>query len=303
MMSTDGGDGGGAARASVPRRLAAEIAAVAAGGLAILIVAAPALAPDHGPAFLAGSAGPWTWFMATLWRRRADNRPAPAPPVPAAAAVAASLGAPTLVTLARALLVSALGGLLAAGGGSEQLATWWPGALYAAAVVGDLADGALARRLARTTKLGASLDVTTDAAGLLVAPLLAVARGRLPPWYLLLSVAYPLFRSGLWLRARLGLPVPLQRLRPYPAARFAAGAQMALVTAALFPFLPRPLLWPAATVIMLPTLALFAREWRLVTSPSAPIAEAPAQPQHAGSRVGPGAEGREAPQRRQPGRR
>ena len=93
--------------------------------------------------------------------------------------------------------------------------------------------------------MGAAQDVATDALGLLLVPLLAVSWGRLPPWYLLLSAAYPLFRMGLWARARLGLPAYPERLRPDPRARVLAGVQMGVVAASLFPFLPRWLLWPA----------------------------------------------------------
>jgi CDP-diacylglycerol--glycerol-3-phosphate 3-phosphatidyltransferase len=174
------------------------------------------------------------------------------------------LSAASWVTLARGLLIALVGGF-AAGPAPSGAARWVPGALYALAALGDGVDGALARRTGRASALGAALDVKTDVVGLLVAPLAAVRWGRLPPWYLALALAYPVFRLALaWRRAR-RLPVFLDRLRPDPRARFFAGVQMAVVAAALFPVLPRAFTWTAATLAMVPTLALFAGEWRLAT--------------------------------------
>src|SRR5262249_40464417 len=89
--------------------------------------------------------------------------------------------------------------------------------------------------------------------------------GRLPPWYLVLACAYPAFRGALGLRRAWGWPVFSERLGPAPLARFFAGVQMTVVAASLFPVLPRAVAWSAATIAMLPTVALFAGEWRLAT--------------------------------------
>jgi CDP-diacylglycerol--glycerol-3-phosphate 3-phosphatidyltransferase len=233
-------------------------------GVATLGAAAVTLeraAPPAGLGFLAGALPVWLWLCRALHARLDDNLP-----IAGAATVLPSLGAPTGMTLARGLLISAVGGFLLLP--VRPLFLWIAGPLYALAAILDGCDGALARRTGRATRLGAALDVTTDAVGLLVAPLVAVRGGRLPPWYLLLALAYPLFRAGLGLRARLGLPTHPERLKPDPRARFFAGVQMACVATALFPVLPRWFLWPAATIVMLPTLALFAGEWRLATSAS-----------------------------------
>jgi CDP-diacylglycerol--glycerol-3-phosphate 3-phosphatidyltransferase len=250
--------------AGADRRLRRTISGVTVSGATILIAGAAAFfSPWTSRAsFAAGAGAAWLFFCAALWRRRALN-------VPSETAIAAgpdgALTVATWITVTRALLVSALAGFFLSPI-LKGAATWIPGSLYLVAVLGDLVDGAVARRLRQSTKLGTSLDVTTDALGLLVAPLLAVRLGRLPPWYLLLSVAYPLFQAGLLLRARWHLPSFPERLRPNPRARILAGVQMGLVTTALFPVLPPSLLWPAATVIMLPTLVLFAREWRTATT-------------------------------------
>jgi CDP-diacylglycerol--glycerol-3-phosphate 3-phosphatidyltransferase len=179
-----------------------------------------------------------------------------------------ALSQATWVTLARGFLIALVAGFVA-GPAPAGGARWLPGGLYALAALADRADGALARRTAGVTALGARLDVTTDALGLFVAPLVGVRWGRLPPWYLALALAYPAFGLALRLRRTLGRVAFPERLKPDPRARFFAGVQMTFVAAALFPLLPRALTWTMATVAMLPTLALFAGEWRLVTRSAA----------------------------------
>jgi CDP-diacylglycerol--glycerol-3-phosphate 3-phosphatidyltransferase len=138
---------------------------------------------------------------------------------------------------------------------------WLPALLYAAAAVCDRFDGIIARRLGQTTALGARLDEAMDALGLLAAPLVAVSWGRLPPWYLLVGVTYYLFHAAIWLRRRLELPVHLERVRPKRLTRIFAGLQMTLVSVALAPLLSLAVTTIAATLIMLPTLIFFARDW------------------------------------------
>ncbi|HVU50257.1 MAG TPA: CDP-alcohol phosphatidyltransferase family protein [Polyangia bacterium] len=179
----------------------------------------------------------------------------------------------TFVTLTRTLLIVLVAGFALVPPTGPAL--WFAGALYTLAALGDRADGALARRTG-ITALGARLDVAADALGLLVAPLVGVLWGRLPPWYLALACAYPALRAALALRRAWGRPVFPERLAPDPRARFFAGVQMTVVAASLYPVLPRELTWSAATVAMVPTLALFAGEWQLATR-SAPDGRASAQ--------------------------
>jgi CDP-diacylglycerol--glycerol-3-phosphate 3-phosphatidyltransferase len=208
--------------------------------------------------FVAGASATWLVLVATLARVRRELSSD-------AERGQATISAATAVTIARGFLVALVAGwvLSPAPAGAAR---WIPGALYALAALADRADGALARRTGSVTALGAKLDVTTDAVGLFVAPLVAVRWGRLPPWYLLLALAYPAFRLALRLRRARDLPLYSERLERDPRARFFAGVQMTLVAAALLPPLPRALTWTAATLAMLPTLALFAGQWRLVTS-------------------------------------
>jgi CDP-diacylglycerol--glycerol-3-phosphate 3-phosphatidyltransferase len=239
------------------------------GGLGVVVLASAALAslvapPDVG-AFLAGSVSAWLIVSDTLWRARAL----------AAGGGAQGLGAATYLTLLRGLLVSLVAGLAfvppAAPSGGAVL--WIAFALYTAAAIGDRLDGLVARRLGRVTALGARLDGAMDALGLLAGPLVGVVGRRLPPWYLLVGAAYYLYQAGMWWRRRLGWPVYPERVRPKPATRFFAGAQMVLVCAALPPVIDPAVTTAAATVLMLPTLVLFGRDWLIVTGArAAPVA-------------------------------
>jgi CDP-diacylglycerol--glycerol-3-phosphate 3-phosphatidyltransferase len=178
------------------------------------------------------------------------------------------------LTALRGLLVSLVGGfLLLPPVGAVR---WLPPFLYAAAAVADYFDGIVARRLGEATARGAHFDEAMDALGLLVAPAVAVSWGRLPPWYLLLGAAYYLYRGGLWLRRRLGLPLYLEQVTRRPLTRVFAGLQMALVSLALAPVLPLEITSAAATVLMVPTLTFFVRDWLLVTGRRSPAPTAAA---------------------------
>jgi CDP-diacylglycerol--glycerol-3-phosphate 3-phosphatidyltransferase len=229
------------------RRVAlAGAAAVAAAALAV----AARRAPAAGGAFLLLAGPAWLVVAGTLWRARGG---APA---------GGGLGAATHLTLLRGLLVSLVAGfaLLPASG----VVRWLPAGLYTAAAVADRMDGILARRLGLFTPLGAQLDGATDALGLLVAPLVAVTWGRLPPWYLAVGGAYYAYEAGIWWRRRRGLPAHPERVLPKPATRFFAGAQMVLVCVALAPVLDPAVTRAAGTLLMAPTLALFGRDWLIV---------------------------------------
>ncbi len=241
-----------------------------AGGTAIIVVATSlrSYVPVERWSFVACAGATWLYLMACVARLRrehssfAENRPA-------------SISAATWVTIARGFLIALVAGY-AVVPVTAGPARWAPGVLYALAALADRADGALARRRAEVSAVGAKLDVATDAVGLLVAPVVGVRWGRLPPWYLVLACAYPAFRLALRMRRARGRPVFPERLKRDPRARFFAGVQMSVVAAALFPVLPRAFTWTAATLAMLPTLALFAKEWRLVTR-SATDGGAPAE--------------------------
>jgi CDP-diacylglycerol--glycerol-3-phosphate 3-phosphatidyltransferase len=210
-----------------------------------------AVSSAFGLTFLAGAAATWLWVVITLTRIRGaegDFRP---------------LGLATRLTLLRGWLVSAVAGFAVAPA-FDGLAAWAPGVLYTVAALCDLVDGYLARKRGEVSAVGARLDVAVDALGLVCGPLAAVALGRLPIWYLALGAAYYVFFGELWLRARRGRPVHLDRLRPSRYTRQFAGCQMGLVATALFPVVGPPATTITAAVFMATPLLLFVRDWLVV---------------------------------------
>jgi CDP-diacylglycerol--glycerol-3-phosphate 3-phosphatidyltransferase len=178
-----------------------------------------------------------------------------------------TLGAANWITLLRAGAIVGLAGILPLaiqrGHALPEALRWTPGLIYIGIALADLVDGYVARRQQRETVLGKRLDIESDAAGLLVASLVAVALGRLPAVYLLVGLAYYLFVFGIWIRQRRALPVIALSPRPY--ARITAGFQMGLVAMALLPIFDPPFLWAAALIFMTPLLIGFWRDWLVVS--------------------------------------
>jgi len=178
-----------------------------------------------------------------------------------------TLGAATWITLLRAAAIVALAGFLPLavppGLAWPPMLAWAPGLLYLAISLADLADGLVARRQHRETELGKRLDIETDAAGLLVALLLAVCLQRLPALSLLVGLAYYGFLFGIrWRRQRQRPLIPLQS-RPY--SRIIAGIQMGLAAMALLPIFNPAFTAVAALLVMTPLLAGFFRDWLVVS--------------------------------------
>lgn len=140
---------------------------------------------------------------------------------------------------------------------------WVPALCYGGGVVLDKVDGTVARTVGEETRLGERLDMAFDTFGFTVAPLLAVLWGRLPVWYLSLSAARYVFKAGLSWRRRRGRPV--FDLPESPLRQALAGTQMVFLTVALVPTVPVALVWTVAPVVLAPSLALFARDFLLVT--------------------------------------
>lgn len=178
-----------------------------------------------------------------------------------------TLGAATWITLLRAAAIVALAGFLPLavqpGLAWTPMLAWAPGLLYLAISLADLADGFVARKQHRETELGKLLDIETDAAGLLVALLLAVCLQRLPVLTLPVGLAYYCFIFGIrWHRQRHRPLIPLQS-RPY--SRIIAGIQMGLAAIALLPIFNPAFTAIAALLVMAPLLAGFVRDWLVVS--------------------------------------
>jgi CDP-diacylglycerol--glycerol-3-phosphate 3-phosphatidyltransferase len=135
--------------------------------------------------------------------------------------------------------------------------------LYGGGCALDWIDGFAARRAGRTTVLGARLDMAFDTLGFLVAPVIGVLWGRLPVWYLSLSLARYLFKAGRGLRRYRGRPV--YDLPPSRVRRPLAGVQMVFITVALAPVVPVETVRALAAVVLVPSLAVFARDYLVVS--------------------------------------
>jgi CDP-diacylglycerol--glycerol-3-phosphate 3-phosphatidyltransferase len=172
-----------------------------------------------------------------------------------------SLGVANAVTLCR-------GGLYAAAAGFVTVApadavAWFPALCYGAGAALDWVDGRVARVMGAASRLGAKLDLAFDTLGFVVAPLVAVAWGRLPVWYLALSAARFAFKGGVAWRRRGGKPVydlPESRVR-----RPLAGFQMAFLSVALAPVLPASLVVAVAPLALAPSLVVFGRDYLVVS--------------------------------------
>jgi len=178
-----------------------------------------------------------------------------------------TLGAATWITLLRGAAVVALAGFLPLAVLPVPVLSpalvWAPGLIYLGISLADLLDGFVARRLHRQTELGQRLDIETDAAGLLMALLVAVSLDRLPAFTLLVGLAYYLFLFGIWRRQQRHLPLVALQSRPY--ARIIAGFQMGVVALALLPLFNPPFTSIAAVLVMTPLLVGFGRDWLVVS--------------------------------------
>ncbi|MDS0295965.1 CDP-alcohol phosphatidyltransferase family protein [Halogeometricum luteum] len=247
---------GGPADDTAPPRTARQLAALAVGFLAC-VAALAVLAERRAP----GTGLPWAVLSGAgvaavvgLARRNLErNRP------PDGGRAFGTLGVANAVTLFRGALVASLVGLLAV----PSATGWFAAFLYGAVAALDPLDGAIARARERRTLLGAWLDMNVDAAGLLVAAVVGVASGLLPPWYLLVGAARYLFVAGARVRRRRGLPV--FDLPHSASRRVLAGGQMAVTAVLLAPAVPRGVAWTAATATMLPFLANFLVDWFVVS--------------------------------------
>ncbi len=180
------------------------------------------------------------------------------PWAPAGGATRRKPTAATYVTLLRGVLVALLGGFaLAPPARAPWL--WAPGLLWTAAALLDRADGWVARTRGEVSAAGAWLDTWVDALGLLVAPLCAVALGRLPLAYLAVGAAFYVHRLALALRQLSGRPVGTAP--PSDHGRIFAGLNMGLVAAALLPGVPCHLLDPVAAVFATALLGGFVWQW------------------------------------------
>ncbi len=171
------------------------------------------------------------------------------------------LGLANWVTVARGGLFAVVGGFVLVPPGADV--AWVAALAYGVGVAMDALDGAVARTVGNETDLGERLDMAFDTFGFVVAPLVAVAWGALPAWYLSLSAARYVYRGGLAWRRRRGRP--LFDPPDSDVGRYLAGVQMAFLTAALTPVVSRAATLTLAPAVLAPSLLVFVRDYLVVS--------------------------------------
>ena len=202
----------------------------------------------------------WAWVWYSTWKRMDLNRVAPAAPL------LKGLGWANGITLLRGYLIALTGGFLFqpdTPADTQRLMIWAPGLLYGAAAILDRIDGFVARRTQQTTLLGAELDTVFDALGLLIAPLLAVAMGKVHWSYLLLSIAFYIFQWGIYWRSKRGLII--YPLMPSQLRRALAGFQMGFIALALLPCFDATQTLICSFAFLVPILLGFGVDWLVVS--------------------------------------
>jgi len=220
------------------------------GGGVLLLLGAP-----H-PRWLLGAMGIWAYCLWLVFRGLGENRVE-------GGRVLSNLGPPTVVTLGRGGLLAVVAGFLFVPSPFGELA-FMPAAAYTLAVLLDHVDGRLARALGRATRLGERLDLEIDAAGILVASLLAIHYGKLPVWYAGIGLARYAFVLAVAWRKRRGLKVTA--LDPNRLRRWLAGVQMGFLAVSLWPWVSASVTLFAAPFFAGATAAMFLRDWWVVSA-------------------------------------
>ena len=181
---------------------------------------------------------------------------------PGETAVLSSLGAGTLATAARGLLLSMTAGFLFSPRPIGGL-SWAPMALFTSAIALDYTDGYLARRSNHVTVLGQRYDLELDSLGMLIASSLAIWYQVLPWFFIIFGLASYVFRFGLWMRERRG-----RHNRALPdsnSRRPIAGLTMGYLSAMLWPIVNPPAGTLAGLLFLVPFGTSFSRDWLVVS--------------------------------------
>jgi CDP-diacylglycerol--glycerol-3-phosphate 3-phosphatidyltransferase len=171
------------------------------------------------------------------------------------------LGLATAVTIVRAGLYAVVAAFVVVS--PTGRVAWVPALCYGAGVVLDRVDGSVARTVGRETPLGNRLDMAIDTFGFVAAPVLAVAWGQLPVWYLSLSAARYVYRGATYQRRLRGLA--LFDRPESDVGRYLAGGQMVFLTLVLTPVVTPGLATRVAPLALAPSLAVFGRDYLYVS--------------------------------------
>lgn len=170
-------------------------------------------------------------------------------------------GLANVLTVFRSALYSIVAGFVAIP--PDTRLVWIPALAYGTGVVLDKIDGTVARTIGSETALGQRLDVAVDTFGFVAAPVVAVSWNVLPVYYLSLSAARYVYRGGLaWRRYT---DRPLFAEPDSDLGRYMAAGQMVFLTGVLMPTAPRDLVWTVAPILLAASLAVFVRDYLVVT--------------------------------------
>lgn len=196
------------------------------------------------------------YLLWVIWRHLPDNhRPGESNLLP-------TLGLGNLLSITRGFILVLFCGFLFSPWPDFGWQAWLPGLLYTLSTLPDFVDGIAARLTNHLTKLGETLDISTDSLGVLSVTLLSVQYGQVPWWYLSVGLARYVFLGGIWLRQKLQLPIydlPFSVRR-----RGFAALSMGLFLVILYPVFKPPGTYLAAVVFAFYILSGFLWDW-LVT--------------------------------------
>lgn len=163
------------------------------------------------------------------------------------------LGPANQVTLARAVLVALLAGLIADPAGPSHAPLAVVAASLAAAL--DGLDGPLARHTRMCSPFGCRFDTETDALLILVLSVLAWQFGKAGPWVLAAGAMRYAFAAAGWRLPVLRRPLPPSRRR-----KVIAVVQTIALIVILAPFVRPPLSEAIALLALLALAGSFARD-------------------------------------------
>lgn len=180
--------------------------------------------------------------------------------VPAAAVAALRRRRPRIITPADRVTLGrvALTGVVAAGvvlvlSGAVPARTWTVAAVVGVALLLDAVDGWVARRTGTASPAGARLDMTSDAAALLVLSVLAAV--TVGWWVLAIGLLRYAFVAASWLRPALRAELAYSQVR-----RVIAGVQDVALLITLLPITPVPLAVGVLAGALVLLLGSFARD-------------------------------------------
>jgi CDP-diacylglycerol---glycerol-3-phosphate 3-phosphatidyltransferase len=191
-----------------------------------------------------------------LWHNLPNNcRPGEAKLLPA-------LGPGNTLTIVRGTMLAFLAGFLFLPQADNSLA-WAPAILFTLVIAADYLDGYAARISNHVTRLGEALDMSLDGLGILIAVILSIQYGQLPPWYLVVALARYLFLGGVYIRSKLGYRN--HELLSSVRRRAFAGLQMGFISVMLWPIFAPPGTYVAALIFAIPFLGGFLLDWLILS--------------------------------------